>query len=142
MFREASWYVFLIVSIVIGLGAFGHGYSVRRVHGAIDQFPIEPAISETLYVVWYAASANMLAFSSILIWIAFRVRAGDTSGLFAAYVISVLYLATGICAIIYRHGDPFWALFIVLGLLLLASSVVLGHHAPIPQEARQARPAG
>ncbi len=73
MLREVSWYVFLIVSvsIVIGLGAFGHGFSVRQVHGAIDQYPIEPAISQTLYIVWYAASGNMLAFGTILVWTAF-----------------------------------------------------------------------
>ena len=82
MLRKLSWYVFLIVGIVIGLGAFGHGYSAMKVHEAIDQFPIVQPIYEALFVVWYMASGVMLAFGTIIVWIAVRVRAGDASSLF------------------------------------------------------------
>ena len=126
MLRRLSWYVFLIVGIVIGLGAFGHGYSAMKVHEAIDQFPIVQPIYEALFAVWYMASGVMLAFGTIIVWIAVRVRAGDASSLFVAHVIGVLYFVFGIAALIYRHGDPFWVLFIVLGALLVGTSVVLG----------------
>jgi hypothetical protein len=125
MLRNISWYVFLMVGVVIGLGAFGHGYSVRRVHEAIDQFPIDPAIAQTLYVVWFFVSGGMLVFGAMLVWIWFRLRAGDGGPLFVAFLIGTLYLAFGICATIYRRGDPFWAFFILLGALLLSSSFVL-----------------
>jgi CHASE2 domain-containing sensor protein len=126
MLRKICWYVFLIVGIIIGLGAFGHSYSAQKVHQAIDQFPISQPIYQTLFVVWYMTSGVMLAFGAILVWIALRLKAGDSGSLFIAYVIGVLYFVFGVCALIYRHGDPFWALFIVLGALLVGSSVVLG----------------
>ncbi|HKM79665.1 MAG TPA: hypothetical protein VJY15_01700 [Candidatus Acidoferrum sp.] len=124
MLRTISWYVFLVVAVVIGLGAFGHGYSVRRIHEAIDQLS-DPVISKTLYIVWYFVSGTMLVFGAMLVWIAFRLRAGDASALFVAYLIGALYLVTGICATIYRRGDPFWLFFILLGALLLGSSFAL-----------------
>jgi hypothetical protein len=129
MLRNISWYVFLVVAVVIGLGAFGHGYSARKVHEAIDQFPIDPVIYRTLNIVWYFVSGSMLVFGTMLVWIGFRVRAGDASSLFVAFLIGALYLVFGICATIYRRGDPFWAFFILLGVLLLGSSFALrtGH---------------
>ncbi len=139
MLRDVSWYVFLVVGIVIGLGAFGHGYSVRKVHEAIDQFPIDHAISQTLYIVWYFASGTMLAFGATLVWTSFRLRAGDASSLFVAFPIGIFYLVTGICATIYRRGDPFWLFFVLLGVLLLGSSFVLkGSHPSVIPRAGQA----
>jgi hypothetical protein len=123
--RNLFLYLFLVVSILIGLGAFGHGYSVRRVHEAIDQFPINPVISQTLYIVWYFVSGSMLTFGGMLVWVWFRLKAGDDSMLIVAYMIGALYLVTGICATIYRHGDPFWFFFILLGVLLMGSSFAL-----------------
>ena len=68
MLRTISLYVFLIVGVVIGLGAFGHGYSVHKVHEAIDQFPIDRAMSQTLYIVWYFVSGAMLVFGATIVW--------------------------------------------------------------------------
>jgi hypothetical protein len=125
MMKCISWFVFLVVGIIIGLGAFGHGYSVVKVHEAIDQFPIAPPIYQTLFVVWYFVSGTMLAFGAMIVWISFRLKTGDASSLFVAYVIGAFYIVFGVCALIYRSGDPFWALFIVLGVLLEGSSFAL-----------------
>jgi hypothetical protein len=125
MLRNVSLYLFLFASVVIGLGAFGHGHAVHKVHEAIDQFPIDTAISQTLYIVWYFVSGAMLAFGATLVWIWFRLRAGDTGALFPAFVIGTLYVVVGIGAAIYRPGDPFFFVFIVLGILLLGSSLTL-----------------
>ena len=126
MLRNVSWYVFLVASIVIGLGAFGHGHSAVRVHEAIDHLPISVQIYQTIFVVWYSVSGTMLVFGAILVWIALRLKRGDTSTLFIAYVIGVYHIVLGTCALVYRNGDPFWWLFIVLGVLLVGSSSVLG----------------
>lgn len=126
MLKKFSWYVFLMVGIVIGLGAFGHGHSAGKVHAAIDQFPIDQTIYQTLFVVWYFASGVMVAFGVMIVWIAVRIKSGDRSSLFVAHIIGVLYFIFGITALVYRHGDPFWALFIVLGALLVSTSAVLG----------------
>ena len=83
MLKQVSWYVFALVGMVIGLGAFGHGFEVRRVHEAIDKNSIEPAMYQTLILVWYFLSGTMFVFGATILWIAFRLRAGDASALFA-----------------------------------------------------------
>lgn len=138
MLRTISSCVFLIVSAIIGLGALGHGYSAHKVHAAIDQFPINPGMSKTIYIVWYFVSGAMFAFGVILVRIWFRLRVGDTSSLFVAFLIGGLYLIFGIWASLYRRDDHFWVLFIVLGALLLGSSFILSSVDP-PATTRSAR---
>jgi phosphotransferase system glucose/maltose/N-acetylglucosamine-specific IIC component len=125
MWRRLSSYVFLVVGILIGLGAFGHGYAVRNVHAAIDRFPIDPHVSTMLYVVWYFVSGCMLLFGVAIVWSWDRLRAGDTGSLRVPFLIGALYIAVGVGGMIYRHGDSFMATFIVLGGLLLASTWAL-----------------
>lgn len=110
----------------MGLGAFGHVSAVRNVHAAIDHYPIDGAIRETLYIVWYFVSGCMLLFGCLIVWIWFRLRVKDTSALFVAFLIGFLYVATGAGGLIYRHGDPFWLFFILLGILLLVSAYGVG----------------
>jgi phosphotransferase system glucose/maltose/N-acetylglucosamine-specific IIC component len=130
MLRRLSSYVFLIVGILIGLGAFGHGSAVKNVHAAIDRFPIDPNVSTMLYVVWYFVSGCMLLFGVTIVWSWFRSRAGDTGSLRVPILIGALYVAVGVGGMIYRHGDPFMATFIVLGGLLLASTLALRSGVP------------
>ena len=125
MIRSVCWFVFLIVGIIIGLGAFGHGYEVHQVHAAIDPFPIDPNMHESLYMVWYFVSGAMLTFGMTVVWTAIRLRAGDASGLFASFLIGALYFIFGVWTYLYRHGDPFALLFVGLGALLLGTSAVL-----------------
>lgn len=132
MLKQLSSYVFLI----IGLGAFGHGNAVRNVHAAIDHFPIAPNVSTMLYVVWYFVSGCMLAFGAMIVWTWFRLRAGDDGPLPIALLIGALYVVVGAGGMIYRHGDPFMGFFILLGGLLLASS--LGLRAGVPSATRRA----
>ena len=130
MLRRLLSYVFVIVGILIGLGAFGHGNAVKNVHAAIDRFPIDPNVATMLYVVWYFVSGCMLLFGATIVWSWFRLRAGDTGALRVPILIGALYVAAGVGGMIYRHGDPFMATFIVLGSLLLASSWALRTGVP------------
>ena len=131
MISSVSWFVFLSVGIIIGLGAFGHGYEVHQVHEAIDPFPIKSDIHETLYMIWYFVSGAMLTFGMAIVWIAIRLKAGDASGLFASFLIGALYFIFGVCAYFYRHGDPFALLLVVLGALLVGTSAVLRRANPL-----------
>ena len=54
--KRLAGLIFLIDSIAIGLGGFGHGLAIRHVHAAIDRFPIENDIHSMIYVVWYFVS--------------------------------------------------------------------------------------
>jgi hypothetical protein len=134
--RLASW-IFLLDSLVIGLGAFGHGLQVRHLHVALDRFPIEPDMHSMIYVVWYFVSGCMLTFGVTLVWIWWRLRSGHGRILFAATFIGALYVGIGVFGLIYRAGDPFMAVFVCLGAVLLLSAYVLSE-----QTARIARSSG
>ncbi len=123
--RAIASAVFLLTGLGIGLGAFGHGSAVRHLHAAIDGLPIDPGFASMLYVVWYFVSGCMLVFGATVVWSWLRLRMDRPVPLFACLLIGLLYLATGIAGLLYRHGDPFMWVFVVLGALLLASSHVL-----------------
>ena len=116
--------VFLLDAIAIGVGAFGHGASVRHLHAAIDQFPIDADMHSMLYVVWYFVSGCMFAFGLMLIWVWQRLRAGDRDSLTIAAAVGMLYVGIGAFGLVYRNGDPFMAMFVVLGGVLLISGYV------------------
>jgi len=129
MLRKLASVIFLLDSLVIGLGAFGHGLQVQHVHAAIDQFPIESDMHSMLFVVWYYVSGCMLAFGTMLVWVWQRLRTGDRRPLFVAILIGLLYAGIGAFGLVYRHGDPFMAFFVVLGSVLLISGYVMAPRA-------------
>jgi hypothetical protein len=104
MLKELASLIFLLDSLVIGLGAFGHGLQVRHLHAAIDQFPIEADMHSMIYVVWYFVSGCMLAFGATLIWVWWRLRTGDRRPLVAANLIGILYAGIGAFGLVYRSG--------------------------------------
>jgi hypothetical protein len=114
--------VFLLDSLVIGLGAFGHGLQARHLHAAIDAFPIESDMHSMIYVVWYFVSGCMPTFGATLMWVWWRLRIGDRRPLFAAILIGILYTGIGAFGLVYRAGDPF---FVCLGGVLLLCAYVL-----------------
>jgi hypothetical protein len=124
MLRKIASVVFLLDSVLIGLGAFGHGSQPRHVQ-AIDQFPIEADIHSMIYVVWYFLGGCMLTFGVTLVWVWHRVRIGDARPIVVAALIGVLYVGIGGFGLLYRHGDPFMALFVMLGAVLLACGAIL-----------------
>jgi hypothetical protein len=123
--RTLASVLFLLDSIVIGLGAFGHGLQARHVHEVLDPFPIEQDLGSMIYVVWYFVSGCMLTFGVTLLWVWSRLRAGDGRPWPAAILIGVLYVGIGAFGLVYRHGDPFMAFFVALGVVLLGSGYVL-----------------
>jgi len=125
MAKKLASLIFLLDSLVIGLGAFGHGFQARHLHAAIDQFPIEQDVQSMIYVVWYFVSGCMLAFGVTLTWVWSRLRIGDRRPLFAAIVIGILYTGIGVFGLIYRAGDPFMGFFVCLGGVLLVSGYAL-----------------
>jgi hypothetical protein len=125
MLRKLASLAFLVDSLVIGLGAFGHGLQAAHLHAALDRFPIEPDMHSMIYVVWYFVSGCMLAFGVTLIWVWRCVMRGVTGPIVAAVVVGILYVGIGIFGLVYRHGDPFMAFFLILGAVLLTSGFIL-----------------
>jgi hypothetical protein len=125
MGRKVVSAIFLLVGIVVGLGAVGHTLAASQVHAAIDRFAMDSGLREMIYVVWYMLSGCMLLFGIAIVWAWANARRGDTKPLFVAVLIGILYFVAGVAGMIYRHGQPFMSLFIVLGGLLLICSFVL-----------------
>jgi hypothetical protein len=125
MLKKFASMLFLFDSLIIGLGAFGHGLQGRHLHATLDQFPIDSDMHSMIFVVWYFVSGCMLAFGVTLLWVWWRLRTGDSRPLFAAIVIGVLYIGIGLFGLVYRAGDPFMAFFVCLGAVLLVSGYAL-----------------
>ena len=136
MRRQIASALFLVDSVVIGLGAFGHGAQAAHLHRAIDQFPIEPDMHSMLYVVWYFISGCMLVFGAMLLWVWQRFRMGDGRPTIIFVLIGVLYTGIGVFGFLYRDRDPFMAFFVVLGVVLLASGSILAPRTPAAGLAR------
>ena len=78
-----------------------------------------------IYVVWYFLSGCMLTFGVTLVWVWHGVRIGDARPIVVAALIGVLYVGIGGFGLLYRHGDRFMALFVMLGAVLLACGAIL-----------------
>lgn len=123
--KKVFSFVFLILGIVIALGAFGHGYSAMKVHAALDNLSMDPAVRDTLFIVWYFVSGTMVLFGLGIIWAWLRFRNGDKKPLIIGFMVAVLYLISGIGAMVYTQGRLFWSLFIIEGALLLTATLVM-----------------
>jgi hypothetical protein len=125
MAKKIASVVYIVDSLVIGLGGFGHGSQAAHVHAALDGLAIDPNVASMIFVVWYFVSGCMLTFGALLLWAWWRLRAGDRRPLAVPLLIGALYSGIGVFGLIYRAGDPFMGFFLVLGLLLLGSALVL-----------------
>jgi hypothetical protein len=115
-----------LAALVITLGAYGHGFvGVKPTRAAIEAATLAPNIIRTLWIVWYFVSGCMLVFGVLLFWAWPALEAGPSSRSRVALVIGALYLITGLAAYPYSGRDPFWLLFLVLGVLVIGSTLVL-----------------
>ena len=71
-----------------------------------------------------------------IVWAWVRLRAGEQGLLLVTALIGLLYWATGLGGMVYRHADPFMAVFITEGVVLLAATSILnsGRTAPATRQ--------
>jgi hypothetical protein len=125
MLRKTASILFLLTALVIGLGAFGHDSNSAKLAAEFAKFPaFDERTEKIIVVVWHFCSGCMLAFGAILLRTWWRARGGARDVFFAPYVIGVFYIAAGALSVLYS-GVPFFWLFVALGSLLIATSVVL-----------------
>ena len=116
----------LFMGVLLTLGAYGHGFMGRKnLDLELDKFAIAPNVYTMIYVVWYFVSGSMLLFGLTIIAAWVQQRRGKVALLPVTGTIGVLYALTGIGGMIYRHGDPFMATFIVEGVVLIGLSAGL-----------------
>ena len=129
--RTIASTVYWIAAIVIGLGAFGHGLGgVRPVAAAIADSTLPADIVRVLWIVWYGASLNMITYAALLFWAWPSIRTGVASRSAVALIIGANYLLTGVASYFYSGLKPFWLLFVVLGAMVIGSTLALRTRPP------------
>ena len=125
MIRKIFSIVFLLTSIVIGLGAFGHDSNARHLIEEFAKFPaLDAHVITIVLAVWHFCSGCMFVFGAIGVWTWWRIRKGERGAFFAPILIGIFYVVSGVATVLYT-GRPFFWVFALLGGLLLASSLVL-----------------
>lgn len=125
MARKIASLVFLFTSVVIALGAFGHDSNARHLSEEFAKAPeIDANVVLIVNAVWHFCSGCMFVLGAICVWDWWRIRAGARDAYFAPSLIGVFYVISGVATVAYT-GKPFFWLFVVLGALLLASTLAL-----------------
>jgi hypothetical protein len=120
-------FVFLVTSIVIGLGAFGHAEQWWKVvYPVLGNRVSDPRMLNMLLAVWLFVSGGMLSFGLVLIWTWVRMRKGDRGVAVIPIGIAVFYFVFGVLSWI--CVGRFFALFVVLGISLFISTLVINVH--------------
>jgi hypothetical protein len=120
-------FVFLVTSVVIGLGAFGHAEQWWNVvYPVLGNRVSDPRMLNMLLAVWLFVSGGMLSFGLVLIWTWLRIRKGDRGVAVIPIGIAVFYFIFGVLSWIYV--GRFFALFAVLGISLFISTLVINVH--------------
>src|ERR1700733_1592475 len=127
MKRKIFSFVFLVTSIVIGVVAFGHAEQWWKVvYPVLGNRVSDPKMLNMLLAVWLFVSGGMLSFGLVLIWTWLRIRKGDRGVAVIPIGIAVFYFIFGVLSWIYVGG--FFALFVVLGISLFISTLVINVH--------------
>jgi hypothetical protein len=117
--------VYWITGLMIGLGAFGHGFvGVKPVRAALAIVTIPTEIRQVIWIVWYFVSGCMLVFGGLIIGAGIAARRGQRRALIVPIVIALFYMVVGIASYAYQH-DPFWLVFLALGTSLLIATLGL-----------------
>jgi len=125
--RAVCSILYWLAAIVITLGSLGHGFlGVIPVRDAIQASTLPPDVTRTLWIVWYGTSLSMITYGLILFWAWPALRAGSSSRSAPAFIVGAFYLILGVGAYSYSGRDPFWIMFIVLGVLAISTTWILG----------------
>ena len=116
--------VYWAIGLLIGLGAFGHGFvGVKPVRAALATVDLPADIREVIWIVWYFVSGFMFLLGGLILWVWFAARRNPDVYL-VSNAIALFYIAAGIASFVYQH-NPFWLLFPVEGTLLLIATLGL-----------------
>lgn len=121
-----------VAAIVITASSGAHsvlGWPVMRGRLAETNAPADLVLG--LGIGWVFGGVCMLAFGATALWMLSRVAKGEAHSLAPLRIIAVIYVAFGAGAMAVSGGNPFYAVFIVPGLLLAYAS--FGSNTPLPR---------
>ena len=123
--RNFASVVFLLTSAVIALGALGHDSNAAKLSMEFAKFPaIDASVVAIVLAVWHFCSGCMLVIAVVCLWVWWRARRGERNMFFATDLVGTFYVISGL-ATAYFTGKPFFWVFVLLGGLLLLSSLPL-----------------
>ena len=126
MKRTIAVACYWFAAISITLGAFGHGLvGVQPVRAAVAASTLAPDVVRVIWIVWYFVSGCMVAFGALLLWAWPGLESGASSRSGVALIIGVFYAITGVASYLYSGRDPFWLVFVILGLIVIGSTLLL-----------------
>jgi len=125
--RALAVALYWLAAITIALGAYGHGFvGVVPIREAVAASNLDAHAVRVIWIVWYFVSGAMLAFGLLLFWVWAELRSGSARRSGAALVVGAFYLLFGAAAYVYSGREPFWLLFVIQGLIVIASTLALG----------------
>jgi hypothetical protein len=124
--RVIAAVLYWIAAVTITLGAYGHGFvGVRPVAAAIAASSLPRDVVAVIWIVWYFVSGCMVTFGLLLMWAWPSVKSGSKTRSGVPLIVGAFYVVTGIASYLYSGREPFWLLFLTLGVIVLASTVML-----------------
>lgn len=111
--------LFLVTSLIVALGSFGHGHQWSS-HVSSALAGVDSKTMDLLELIWLWVSGTMLVFGVLLLWCWWKLRRGDASLVVIPWVVGGFYILAGIWAALWIA--PFFWLFPVLGALLWLSA--------------------
>ena len=81
-----------------------------------------PELVRGLAIGWHFAGASMLAFGVLVLWTFSARRRGRAVSRVPALVVALLYLLFGVGALAASGMEPFFLIFVVPGLMVLAAA--------------------
>jgi hypothetical protein len=122
--------LYWLAGVTIALGSLGHGVAgTRAMEQALGATTLAPEWNEVIHIVWHFVTAMMVACGVIVLTGWFLARRGSRGAFIAPAIVAILYLGFGLTATVYQHGERFWLLFVLQGIVLLAAIAGLSRPA-------------
>jgi hypothetical protein len=121
MLRNLASVSFLLTSFLMGLGSLGHAQQWLSVVASLGC--VRPDLLVLLKFVWFWVSGVMAVMAALLLWVWWYIRRGDRALHPVPGLIGAFYVVEGIWGAV--HVGVFFAVFIVLGVMLCATTWVL-----------------
>ena len=94
----------------------------KSLSGRLTENQIPADLTQALAIGWHFGGVAMVGFALIVILSFARFRRDERTSLAPVTLIALTYLAFGAFALVATQFDPFFLIFIVPGLMLLAAS--------------------